>query len=279
MFAYRGKTALVTGASAGIGAEFARALAARGSDVILVARSQERLRALADELARDFGVRAEVIAADLTRADAARDLYAEAEVRGLTVDLLINNAGFGTHGPFETLAPARDHAEVMLNVAAVVDLTHLFLPAMLKRGDGAVINVASTASFQPVPYMAVYGATKAFVLSFSEALWAECRGRGVRVLALCPGTTATEFFDVVGTQDAGRGDRRQAHPRAGGGHGAARAGARPALRCRRRGQLPAGADGAPGAAKCHGAGDGTHDAPAPGSVGHLATRLALPHSR
>lgn len=208
MFAYRGKTALVTGASAGIGAEFALALAARGSNVILVARSQERLRALADELARDFGVRAEVIAADLTRADAARDLYAEVEVRGLTVDLLINNAGFGTHGPFETLAPTRDHAEVMLNVAAVVDLTHLFLPAMLKRGDGAVINMASTASFQPVPYMAVYGATKAFVLSFSEALWAECRGRGVRVLALCPGTTATEFFDVVGTEDAAIGARR-----------------------------------------------------------------------
>ncbi len=208
MFQYHGKTALITGASAGIGAEFARALAARGTNVVLVARSEDRLRALADELARDHGVRAEVVAADLTRAGAAKELRAAVDARGLAVDLLINNAGFGTHGPFETLAPARDHDEVALNVAAVVDLTHLFLPAMLERGDGAVVNVASTAGFQPVPYMAVYGATKAFVLSFSEALWAECRGRGVRVLALCPGATATEFFDVVGTEDAVLGVKR-----------------------------------------------------------------------
>jgi len=208
MFQYQGKTALITGASAGIGAEFARALAARGTNVILVARSHDRLQTLADEVARDPGVRAEAIAADLARPGAARELRVAVEARGLTVDLLVNNAGFGTHGPFETLAPEREGAEVALNVAAVVDLTHLFLPAMLAKGDGAVVNVASTAAFQPVPYMAVYGATKAFVLSFSEALWAEYRGRGVRVLALYPGATATEFFDVVGTEDAALGAKR-----------------------------------------------------------------------
>ncbi len=208
MFQYQGKTALITGASAGIGAEFARALAARGANVILVARSEDRLRALADELARDHGVRADVIATDLTRPGAARDIRAAVDARGLAVDVLVNNAGFGTHAPFETLAPERDGAEVALNVTAVVDLTHLFLPAMLAKGDGAVVNVASLAAFQPLPYMAVYGATKAFVLSFSEALWAECRGRGVRVLALCPGATATEFFDVVGTDAGVRGAKR-----------------------------------------------------------------------
>ncbi len=208
MFQYQGKTALITGASAGIGAEFARALAARGVNVILVARSEGRLRALADDLTRDHGVRAEVVAADLTRVGAAEELRAAVDARGLAVDLLVNNAAFGTHGPFEALAPARDHDEVILNVAAVVDLTHLFLPAMLARGDGAVVNVASLAAFFPAPYMAVYGATKAFVLSFSEALWAECRGRGVRVLALCPGATATEFFDVMGTDGGVRGPKR-----------------------------------------------------------------------
>jgi len=202
MFQYQGKTALITGASAGIGAEFARALAVRGANVILVARSEDRLRALADELARNHGVRAEAIATDLTRPGAARDLRAAVDARGLAVDLLVNNAGFGTYAPFETLAPERDHDEVTLNVAAVVDLTHLFLPAMLAKGDGAVVNVASVAAFMPGPYSAVYGATKAFVLSFSEALWAECRGRGVRVLALCPGATATEFFNVLGTDAA-----------------------------------------------------------------------------
>jgi len=208
MFQYQGKTALITGASAGIGAEFARALAARGATVVLVARSEDRLRALADEVARDYEVRAEVVVADLTRPGAAADLRAALDACGLTVDLLVNNAGFGTYGPFETIAPERDGAVVALNVAAVVDLTHLFLPAMLAKGDGAVVNVASVAAFMPGPYDAVYGATKAFVLSFSEALWAQCRGRGVRVLALCPGGTATEFFDVVGTDAGAPGPKR-----------------------------------------------------------------------
>jgi hypothetical protein len=123
-------------------------------------------------------------------------MFAETARLGMNVDLLVNNAGFGTHGRFETLPPERERGEIAVNVAALVALTHAFLPAMLERGRGGVINVASTAAFQPVPYMAVYAATKAFVRSFSEALHEEVRARGVRVLALCPGPTATEFFDT-----------------------------------------------------------------------------------
>jgi short-subunit dehydrogenase len=207
-YTYRGKTALITGASSGIGAQFARALAERGMDVALVARSEGRLAALAEELHARHGVRAAVVAADLSRVGAAAALRAETEKQSFQIDLLVNSAGFGTHGPFETLDAGREHEEVMLNVATVVDLCHAYLPAMVQRGDGAVLNVASTAAFQPTPYMAVYGATKAFVLSFSEALWTEYRGRGVRVCALCPGPTTTAFFDVVGTQDAGVGAQR-----------------------------------------------------------------------
>src|SRR6516225_9551037 len=181
---YAGKTALITGASSGIGAAFARALAAQGTHLILVARSEAKLRDLATDLA-------------------AQQVFAATQQRGLTVDLLINNAGFATYGAFDRLDAEREQQEVLLNVAAVVDLTHRFLPAMLARGSGAIINVASTSAFQPTPYMAVYGASKAFVLSFSEALWAEYRSKGIRVLALCPGRTRTDFFKVVGTEEAG----------------------------------------------------------------------------
>jgi len=197
-----GSTALVTGASSGIGSAFAGALAARGLDIVLVARSGDRLVELARRLTAAHGVRAEVVVADLGQPGAADQVRAEVERRGLTVDVLVNNAGFATHGPFETLDPARDREEVAVNVGAVVDLAHAFLPGMAARGRGALVNVASTAAFQPVPWMAVYGATKAFVLSFSEALAEEYRGRGVRVLALCPGATATAFFDVVGSEAA-----------------------------------------------------------------------------
>jgi len=207
-YIYKGKTALITGASSGIGAEFARALAGRGMNVVLVARSEGRLTALAENLHAQHGVRAEVVTTDLSRAGAAAALHAETEMRSLQIDMLVNNAGFGAYGPFETLDAGRDHEEVALNIAAVVDLCHAYLPAMVQRGEGAVLNVASTASFQPTPYMAVSGATKAFVLSFSEALWAEYRGRGVRVSALCPGPTKTAFFDVVGSEDAAVGARR-----------------------------------------------------------------------
>ncbi len=141
-------------------------------------------------------MRVEIIVADLSDAAVTEHIASAVTAFGMSVDLLVNNAGFGTHGHFETLSPEREGSEIAVNVAALVALTHAFLPGMLARGRGGVINVASTAAFQPVPYMSVYAATKAFVRSFSEALHEEVRARGVRVLALCPGPTATEFFDV-----------------------------------------------------------------------------------
>ena len=210
MFTYQGKTALITGASSGIGRAFAHALARRGMSVILVARSEGRLRALASELSERHGVRAEVIPADQSRQDAIAHIQHEVQQRGLAIDLLVNNAGFATNGHFETLSPERDHEQVMVDVTAVVDLTHAFMPTLLERSPGAaIINVASTAAFQPLPYMAVYGASKAFVLSFSQALAEEYRTRGLRVLALCPGSTDTTFFDVAG-ESASFGRRRSA---------------------------------------------------------------------
>lgn len=201
MFSYRHQTVLITGASSGIGEMFARELAHRGANLILVARTKSKLDQLAAQLSRQHQVRCEVVAADLSRPGAAEALFRSTTQLGLQVDILINNAGFGTYGAFDTLDPQRDHQEITLNVTALVDLTHQFLPGMVARGTGGVINVASTAAFQPLPYMAVYGATKAFVLSFSEALWAEYRSKGVRVLALCPGATETPFFDVVGASE------------------------------------------------------------------------------
>jgi short-subunit dehydrogenase len=189
--------ALITGASAGIGSEFALRLAERGYDLILTARRRDRLDELAAKILAQHAVRIETIAADLSAATAVPAMVAETERLGLAVGLLVNNAGFGTHGRFEALSAERERDEIAVNVASLVALTHAFLPGMLERGAGGVINVASTAAFQPVPYMAVYGATKAFVRSFSEALHEEVHRRGVRVLALCPGPTATEFFSEV----------------------------------------------------------------------------------
>jgi len=197
-------TALVTGASSGIGEGFARALAGRGQDVVLVARSAGRLEALAAELSSKHGVRAEVIAADLADRAAPDAIVAELAARGLSVDTLINNAGFGTHGEFAELDPQRERDEVIVNTYAPVALTRALLPAMIARKSGAIVNVASTASFQPVPYMATYGATKAFVLSFSEALAEEVRRYGVRVVALCPGQTDTAFFTHIDEARIGR---------------------------------------------------------------------------
>jgi short-subunit dehydrogenase len=193
-----GQTALITGASGGIGEAFARQLAAQGMHLILVARSEDKLQALASEIRQRNGVNVAVIAADLGQADAAGTIYAETQRRGITVDMLINNAGFSTNGVFETIPAAQDHQQVMVNVAAVVNLTHTFIPGMLAQGRGVVINVASTTSFYPLPEQAVYAASKAFVLSFSESLWEEYRRRGIKVLALCPGATATAFFDAMG---------------------------------------------------------------------------------
>lgn len=196
---YRGRNALITGASSGIGAAFAEALAARGASLMLVARREERLRDLARRLSAEHGVRAEFAAADLAAEGMGLRIAEESRRRLGDTDVLINNAGFGTFGPFHAADRSQVHAQVMLNAVAVADLAHELLPGMAERGRGVVINVASTAAFQPVAYMATYGATKAFVLSLSEALWAEYRRYGVRVLALCPGPTGTEFFDVVGT--------------------------------------------------------------------------------
>ncbi len=167
IFAHHDKTALVTGASSGIGRAFAHALAARGAHLILLARSEETLQALAADLMSRPGIRAEVIVADLSTPDGARRAFEEVERRGLTVDLLINNAGFASYGRFEDIAPERDQAQVMVNVAAVVELAHTCLPGMLARGNGAVINVASIVGYWPGPYESVYAASKAFVLSFS----------------------------------------------------------------------------------------------------------------
>jgi len=204
-YPYQGKLAMVTGASSGIGEAYAKALAARGCHVVLIARSQDKLEALAGEIKRKHGVQAYALPSDLSKTGASRQLAESMRELGLTVDILINNAGFGTYGRFEDIDPEREQEEIMLNTAALVDLTHHFLPGMLERKDGIVVNVASMAAFVPCAYSAVYGATKAFVLSFSEALWAETRGRGVRVLTLCPGATDTGFFDAVGSRDMAAG--------------------------------------------------------------------------
>ncbi|MFI5805046.1 SDR family NAD(P)-dependent oxidoreductase [Streptomyces sp. NPDC051561] len=195
-------TALVTGASSGLGAEFAAQLAARGHDVILTARSEDKLAALAERLVAEHGIRAHVLTQDLTEPDAARRIADQLAERGLSVELLVNNAGFGTCGRFEDIAPDRDHDQLMVNVVALVDLTHALLPRMLERGTGAVVNVASTAGFQPSPYFAVYSASKTFVLNFGLALRQEYRSRGIRVLTLCPGPVDTPFFDAIGTRKA-----------------------------------------------------------------------------
>lgn len=193
---YRGTTALITGASSGLGVEFARQLAARGANLVLVARRKDRLDALAEDLRAHVDVA--TVAADLAKPGAAAALAKELAKRKLSVHTLVNNAGFGTSGPFIDEDPARLNEEIDLNVGALVNLSRTFLPGMLAHDRGALINVASTAAFQPLPTMAVYGATKAFVLSFTEAIWYETKKTGVGVLCLCPGATATEFFDIAG---------------------------------------------------------------------------------
>jgi short-subunit dehydrogenase len=197
---YRGARILITGASAGIGAQFARQLARRGADLVLVARRTERLEALAAEL-KDVEVT--VLPCDLTEPGAVAGLAAELRHRGLKLTGLINNAGFGTFGPFAREDVQTLRTEIALDVSAVVELTRTFLDELVASGRGVLVNVASMAAYQPVPRMAVYGAAKAFVLNFTEALWQEHRRTGLRVLALSPGATSTEFFDVAGPQAAG----------------------------------------------------------------------------
>jgi short-subunit dehydrogenase len=186
--------ALVTGASSGIGAALARRIARDGRDVVLVARRTDKLESLAGELQK-AGVRAHVIAKDLLRPGASRELFDEVARRGFTVDWLVNNAGFGMNGPFHRLALERELDVIRLNVQVLVELTGLCLPGMVERKRGAVMNVSSLGAFAPGPYMATYCATKSFVLSFSEAIAEEVRGTGVQVLCVCPGFTRTEFQD------------------------------------------------------------------------------------
>ena len=197
---------LVTGASAGLGAEFARQCSRRGDEVVLVARRLERLDALAAEIGN-----AHVIAADLAAPDAASSLIEKLEALGLCVDTLINNAGFGLTGRFAQLPLAAQSEMIDLNVRALTELAHLVLPGMIERRRGGILNVASTAAFQPGPGFAVYFATKAYVLSFSEALHQELKGTGVKVSALCPGPTRTEFGAVAGMTER-RFDRISAEP-------------------------------------------------------------------
>jgi len=195
---WRGKWALITGASAGIGLALAAQLAAGGTNLILTARRRERLETLAGMLSGHHGVRTEVFPADLTLPDAPEHLFAFTEKQRIVVDLLVNNAGFGTYGRFSTSDRTRQLAMVQVNVAAVVALTHLYLPRMTERRRGDILIVASTAGFQGVPHLATYAATKAFDLLFAEALAEEVRGYGIRVCALCPGPTTTEFQEVAG---------------------------------------------------------------------------------
>jgi uncharacterized protein len=205
-------TALVTGASGGIGAEVARELARRGHGVVLVARRKDRLDALARDLSEDYGVRAETISADLAKPASRSRVQGRITELGLDVDILVNNAGFATGGPFYESDPARELEQVRVLVEAVVALTSVFLPPMVERRSGAILNVASTAAMQPLPYAAGYSAAKAYVLSFSEAIHQEVAGHGVTVTALAPGPVDTDFWQIADWEVAGRRTSESAIP-------------------------------------------------------------------
>ncbi len=200
-------TALVTGASGGIGEDLARLFAEDGHDLVLVARSRDKLARISEELAGKHSVSARVIVSDLARPDAPREIYEELQRSGVHVDALINNAGFGSYGLFAETDLRHELDMLQVNVAALTHLTKLFLPAMLAEKRGYVMNVASTAAFQPGPLMAVYYASKAYVLHLSEALANELEGTGVVVSALCPGPTATGFVAAAGMSESKLFDR------------------------------------------------------------------------
>jgi short-subunit dehydrogenase len=195
-----GKTALITGASSGIGVEYAKEFARRGSNVVLVARRKDRLDAVAALIRAESQVTVTVVAQDLSTPNSAAELEAKLRSTRTQVDVLINNAGFGTNGRLVDEDRYRVRDEISLNVTALVDLTAAFLPGMIARDFGVVVNIASTASFQPVPGLAVYAATKAFVRSFTGAVWGEIESTNVRVFAVSPGPTVSEFFDVAGSK-------------------------------------------------------------------------------
>ena len=192
MFDYSGSTALVTGASRGLGAAFAEALAERGMNLVLVARSTNELNALSTRLYAKYKVQSTILSIDLADPSGPQAVAEELDRRGILVDLLVNNVGFGLSGEFLSHDPEQEQAEIEVNVQALVALTHHFGKAMAARGRGG-IKCCSNASFQPLPYMATYAATKAFVLHFSEAIHHELTGNGVHVMATCPGPTATSF--------------------------------------------------------------------------------------
>jgi uncharacterized protein len=202
---YRGTTALITGASSGLGAAFAHQLAERGADLVLVARRRDVLDTTAGELRSRHGINVAVYDSDLAQPGAGVALACRLADDGARVDTLINNAGVGTHGDFVAQDADAIAAQVQLNVAAVVDLTRALLPQMLDSGRGALVNIASTSAYQPTPSMAVYGASKAFVLSFTEALAYEHRRSSLRILVVSPGPMRTPFFDVLGTTRPGVG--------------------------------------------------------------------------
>ncbi len=193
---------LITGASSGIGLELTRLFAAAGSDLILVARREDKLAAIADELRAKHDIAIRALPADLAQPSAAAAIYGVLDGAGISVDVLVNNAGFGARGPLTQLGLARQLQMMQVNMTTLVELTHRFLPAMIRRGWGGILNIASTAAFQPGPYMAVYYASKAFVLSFSEALAGELAETAIHVTCLAPGPVATEFGAIAGVEDS-----------------------------------------------------------------------------
>jgi uncharacterized protein len=203
MFAYKGSTAMVTGASKGLGAAFTKELAGRGMNLVLVARSGGPLQDLADSLGVQHGVRCVALQADLAAPDAVQRIVTELEHLDLKIDLLINNAGLGLTGDFLSHDRAAELASIQVNVQALVGLSHALGAKMVSQGMGGIINLASNAALQPLPHMATYAAAKAFVLHFSEALKIELKGQGVLVMAVCPGPTATSFFEGVSTKMKG----------------------------------------------------------------------------
>jgi short-subunit dehydrogenase len=198
---WQGKWALITGASAGIGVALARELAASGTNLVLTARRRDRLVGLGAELSSKHNIRTLVCVADLAEPAGAEQIFAFTEEKNIAIDLLVNNAGFGAYGEFHKVALDRLIGMTQVNVTAVVHMTHLYLPGMIARKSGDILIVASTAAFQAVPYISTYAATKAFDLYFAEGLAEEVRPYGVRVCALCPGSTETEFFQVAGQRN------------------------------------------------------------------------------
>ncbi|MDB9526850.1 SDR family oxidoreductase [Oscillatoria sp. CS-180] len=195
-------TALVTGASSGIGAVFADKLAARGYDLVLVARSQDKLEAIAGSLNEQYGVKTTVIVQDLIAPEASETIFQKLDQQGIEIDVLINNAGFGSYGEFAESELNTALNMVQLNISALVELAYRCLKSMKARQSGSIVNISSTAAFQPIPYFAIYSASKAFVLSFSESLWYECKPYNIKVLGVCPGPTKTQFFKAADFPDS-----------------------------------------------------------------------------